>query len=118
MQSPIRVQPEGRHINVYFTYNEDLVRIMQENNGWWRSKQECWMFPASHKEKIVNILEEGGYKVLNVPEHNAWRKAIKKEYHYEPFKDEKEVHVWGLCRKCNSKCFINKECLCGKCELE
>jgi hypothetical protein len=114
MQSPIRIQKEQNHINVYCTYNPELVEIFQSFNGWWR--KSYWMFPLVIKDKLVETLEEKGYKVINVPEFGKWRKSIKMEFSYDPAKEKKTKPVWGLCKQCNTKAYVNKDCLCEKCE--
>lgn len=63
MQSPIKIQKDGKHINVYFSYNEDLVRIMNENNGWWSRKGKCWMFPLYKRSDIAEVLRANLYTV-------------------------------------------------------
>jgi len=119
MQSPVKIQKEGRHINVYFSYNEDLVEIMRDMDGWWIYKKMCWMFPASKKSEIIDKLKECKYKVNILPDVDYERKKVEYKYDIKKvFEDEDVTQVWGLCKKCNQKKFINKNCLCTECSVK
>ena len=63
MQSPVKIQKDGKHINVFFSYNEDLVRLMKENRGWWSPKKKCWIFPLYKRSDIIEVLKSNLYKV-------------------------------------------------------
>jgi sulfite reductase alpha subunit-like flavoprotein len=117
MQSPIHIQKEGNHINVYCTYNPELVEIFQSFNGWWR--KSYWMFPLVIKDKLVDTLEEKGYKTITVPEFGKWRKEIKMEFSYDTKTKKLDIQVWGLCIVCHTKALIDKNTLmCEKCQKE
>jgi len=119
VQPPIKIQKEGRHINVSFSYNSDLVDIMKENNGWYIYKKMCWMFPASRKSEIIDILKENKYRVTILPEIEPKRKKVKK---VSPMKrldeDPTVVSVWHVCKECGEQSFIGRDELCSKCRAK
>lgn len=118
MQSPVKIQKEGKHINVSFKYNSDLVDIMREQNGWWVYKKMCWMFPASRKSEIVDILKENKYRVNILPEIKPKKKKVKKENPMKRFKDPDVVSVWHVCKECGQDNFVGPEQLCSRCRAK
>jgi len=118
MQPPVKIQKEGNHINVSFSYNEDLVDIMREQGGWYRYKQMSWMFPASRKSEIIDVLKEHLYRVTLLPDANKKVKEVKQDSVSDRFKNQDIVSVWGLCKVCNQKKFVGKDCICGQCRME
>ena len=116
MQPPIKIQKEGRHINVTFDYNTDLVDIMREQGGWWIRKNQCWMFPASKKSKLREELVSRKYKVEILPE-----KEPKEKKPFNPidaFKDPNVVAVYDECKVCGEKRAVGKDGVCVKCKVK
>ena len=63
MQGTIRIVQHPKLIKVYFTYNSDLVEIMQIHKGWWHGKEKSWSFPLFKLKEIRDELEQKMYQV-------------------------------------------------------
>lgn len=116
MQPPIKIQTEGRHINVYFSYNTDIIEIMREHHGRWKRNDKCWTFPLTLKSKLIDTLQQKKYRVQIVSSKEAQKKQVVDSTHY--FDDKDVILVWGLCKKCNQKKLIGQDCMCVKCSVE
>jgi len=112
MQSPIKIQKEGRHINVTFEYNTDLVEIMREQGGWWVRKNKSWMFPASRLSKLREELVSKKYKVEILPE----KQVEKKEFDQTKlFKNPDVVAIYDKCKVCGRQRSVGKDGICTEC---
>ncbi|MFW6130047.1 MAG: hypothetical protein ACOC56_02610 [Atribacterota bacterium] len=49
---------------VKFHYNEDLVEIMRDFNGFWNKKQKAWFLPAYKKSELRDELVRRMYNVV------------------------------------------------------
>jgi len=63
MQPPIQIKKNERSISISFSYNQDLVDIMREENGLWHRKTKAWIFPLTKLSYISDILISQRYKV-------------------------------------------------------
>ena len=63
MQSPVKIRKDDKKIRIYFSYNSDLVEIMQEFKGWYNPKERYWQFPIYKFQEIYDRLKESLYKV-------------------------------------------------------
>lgn len=125
MQTAVKMQREGKHVNVSFDYNSDLVEIMRELKGWWVYKKMCWMFPVSRLSEIRDVLTSKWYKVKILPEIKVKLKVkpkkipvkekIPKKDTMEYFKDKDIVAVWNTCKKCGKESYVNNRKLCVRC---
>ena len=118
MQPPVKIQKEGKHINVSFTYNSDLVDLMRELGGWYIYKKMCWMFPATRKQEVIDKIKDERYRVTVLEDKEPTVKEVKQQPISERFKDPDVVSVWGLCKKCNEKKFVGIDCICGQCRMK
>lgn len=63
MQSPVKIKKLERSIRLSFSYNQDLVDIMREENGLWHRKTKTWIFPLSKLSHIRDVLTDNKYRV-------------------------------------------------------
>lgn len=119
MQPPIRLTKTSQNLKVTFTYNNDIVNIMREQSGIWHKKKKAWFFPLDQYSDIREALISEGYTVTTFTEED--RKTPAKEYHYlQQLFDEDDdlVSLWGTCKKCKHKKFINRGFLCTECSCK
>jgi hypothetical protein len=121
MQPPVKIQKEGNHINVYFSYNVDLVELMQELGGWWFNKSKSWMFPATMINTVREELKTKKYQVNILPEIEQKQKPITKTKELkkltleERFKDKRVIGVYGYCKNCKKYSSLDIRGLCIDC---
>lgn len=120
MQSPIKIIKAKDRIKVSFSYNDDLVCIMREHEGWWWPKQKVWSFPLNQYSEIREALTGAKYIVTTLKEKPQFkRKPNEYKYLQQLFdEDKKLVSLWGTCKKCKTKNFIGRDFLCTKCILK
>jgi len=63
MQSPVRIRRNTKKFRVYFSYNEDLVDIMREFDGWYNRREKYWQFPIYKFQELYDKLKDSLYKV-------------------------------------------------------
>ena len=63
MQSPVKIRKDEKKFRVYFSYNEDLVEIMQDFKGWYNGREEYWQFPIYKFQEVYDKLKDSLYKV-------------------------------------------------------
>lgn len=118
MQGPIKIQVEGKHLNIWFSYNEDLVEIMKELNGWYISKTQMWMFPAYRLSEIRDLLISKKYRVTIVSEKGPERSTAKVPSIDDRFKKNPNiVAIMGKCKSCGYTLFIDRQHSCTECSL-
>jgi len=117
MQPPIKIQKDGRHIDVKFSYNTDLVDIMRDLNGIWVYKRMCWMFPASMKSKLVEELKKNGYRVniLQDVKKKETKSNVVSTSFEERFNDPDVIGVYSNCVKCGEYASLDIKKRCFRC---
>jgi len=119
MQSPIKLTKTPRNLKVTFRYNKDIVDIMREESGIWHSKQKAWFFPLGCYSDIREALVKKGYNVVTFNETDRPQPANEYKYLQKLFdEDDDLVSLWGTCKKCKHKKFINRGFLSTECSCE
>jgi hypothetical protein len=67
MVQTVKIRKGEKVIKVYFMYNDDLVDIMREHNGWWFHNEKCWQFPVNRLSEIYDDLTSKMYRVSITP---------------------------------------------------
>lgn len=62
MQGTVRIVQHPKRIRIFFSYNSDLVEIMQSHNGRWHPKEKCWSFPLNKLQEIRDELTQKMYQ--------------------------------------------------------
>lgn len=74
MVQKVNIQKGDKVIKVHFMYNDDLVDIMREHNGWWFRKEKCWQFPVGKLSELYDDLTSKLYKVEIMPMKEVLKK--------------------------------------------
>ena len=63
MVQRVKIRKGKTIIKVHFMYNTDLVDIMNEHKGWWKSKDRYWQFPIWKFQEVYDDLKKNLYAV-------------------------------------------------------
>lgn len=63
MTEKITILKRERSIKVKFRYNEDIIDIMRDYNGWYFKHDKSWVFPLDKLSEIRDELIHNMYKV-------------------------------------------------------
>lgn len=63
MVQRVRMRKGEKIILVHFMWNDDLVYIMREHNGWWNRKERAWQFPIWKFQEVYDDLKKNLYAV-------------------------------------------------------
>jgi len=63
MVQTVKIRKEGNRIKVNFMYNNDLIDIMREHNGYYFKKEKAWIFPVYKQSELYNVLTDKHYNV-------------------------------------------------------
>lgn len=66
MAEKVRIIKFNKQIKVKFHYNEDLVEIMRDFDGYWNRKEKAWFFPAYKKSELRDELTKRMYEVITM----------------------------------------------------
>jgi len=107
-------------IRINFTFNSDLVDIMRKYKGWFFRKEKAWQFPRSKFSTIYDELTSKGYNVhvrkMEEPRYKSARKQTQTKI--DIWSNPNAVSVFGRCKKCGRKRFVNKDSICVECSFK
>jgi len=63
MVQTVKIRKGEKKFLVHFMWNDDLVDIMREHNGWWNKKERAWQFPNYKFDELYDELTKKMYKV-------------------------------------------------------
>lgn len=64
MAEKVRIIKFKNQIKVKFHYNEDLVEIMRDFNGYYNKKEKAWFLHAYKKSELRDELVRRMYDVI------------------------------------------------------
>lgn len=109
MKQTVKIYKSHNKIKVKFLYNDDLIDIMREFQGWYFKKEKAWIFPLHKLSDIRDKLIHEMYKV-DILTEKTHTPTVE-----ESFKDKDAIQVYGICKKCGEGAFVNRRRLCNKC---
>jgi len=63
MVQKVRIRKGKKTIRVHFMWNDDLVDMMRDHNGWWKKSGRYWQFPIWKFDAIYGELKKNLYSV-------------------------------------------------------
>ena len=116
MQPTIIIRKEEKQIKINFSYNTDIVDIMREHNGYFFRKEKAWCFPIRKLDEIRDELAKKMYTVQTKKAPSTPTKPTYVQKKINVFDDPDVISVGGICKKCNTKTYIDEDGLCVRCK--